>query len=874
MYGHLGSFVSRRWIFVIVLWIIAAAGMDPRVQRRLGIHFTPTWEEVSKDGDLAYLPARMTSVRGQKLYGEAFPDNKSRSEIVVVLERPEGLLPADLAFAHEIADFFEKEKEAYAELTPADTDEKRKRRAEHVAVVEVMRPAGNLDGNVSNADDLIGKKLISPDKQAVIVVASLEHELIAIDSAFLMTRHPDHHPAMPLVMAKMFRAAQERAVDPLPSGLNWGLTGSAAVGGDTLLESDKSIEAIHLWTGILVVLILLVVYRAPILVVVPLVTIGLAVFLANNLIALLTQLNHVPGFGWWEFEIFKTSKIFIFTICFGSGTDFCLFLISRYKEELERVHDKAAALQEALGQVGEALTGSAMTTVCGLGMMYFADFGKFTYSGPAIALCLIVTLLGCLTFAPALLRGCGERVFWPFGLKKRSSPDELDSIESSSIGRFWTWTSERIMARPGLIMFGSLLLMAPLAYEGWHVRVSYDLLSDLQNDTSSRIGTSIMQGHFPAGEMGPISILVVKEGYDFQSEEGRQHITELAKEFYEAFPEQITGVRCLTWPLGDRPRQLGIREKLNQAMLANHKATEAKYVATTGPRRGQVTRFDIVTAYDPFSVEAENLLGPLDVQARATTPNLEKFVEAKSSEPGSFWHGATFDFIGTTAGTRDLKAVITSDETLIQRLVSISVFAVVLFILRRPVICTYLIFTVIFSYLVTIGATEMVFNWMYADFPGLDWKVPIFLFVILVAVGEDYNIYLATRVFEEERRLGRTAGLRAAIIKTGGIITSCGVIMAGTFVSLMSGTLKAMHALGFALTLGVILDTFIVRPILVPAFLAWVYRFTPEPIAEKVAESIADELPEDVVVVGAPSMDSVTIPGKPHADMARRSVKR
>jgi RND superfamily putative drug exporter len=875
MYAFLGRFVARRWWLVILVWVAAAAGLNPAFQRKfLGFtehtrFATPTWDEVTKDGDLAYLPDRMTSVRGQKLYGEAFPENKSRSEAVVIIERKGGLTQEDLDFAQQVGDYFEAEKAAMTagEWTDPKTGEVLKKRPlNRLAVIEVMRPARNLVPSKRSAEDLVGAKLMSPDKEAVLVVCSLEHEFIAVDSAWVIG-------AVNAKVEALKKEAETRAEAPLPSGMTWGLSGSAAVGGDTLIESDKSVKNIHFATGILVLLILLAVYRAPILVFVPLITIGVSVVLAKDLTAALTQLNTVPGFSWFHFEIFKTSEIFIFVILFGSGTDFCLFLISRYKEEMERGLDKAKALEEALAQVGEALTGSALTVVCGLGMMFFADFGKFTYSGPSIALCLMIALLACITFAPAMLRGFGKLVFWPFGLRMhttaQATEELLEEQQHSTIGRFWNWTSDHIMAYPGRILLVSLVVMTPFAIAGWHVKVSYDLLADLPMESTdrdgnpvknSRQGTDMLRSHFPAGETGPITMLVVQEGAEFDTPEWRREITKLTTELYELSESDIKSVRSLTAPLGDKPQKTGILGSLGGKTLQNHKLTEAKYVAQQGPRAGHVTRFDVIQAYDPFSTDAERVLG-----------TLEAFTQKLSSNPDSKWYKATFDFIGTTAGTRDLKAIITSDERLIQQLVVLGVFAVILSILRRPMICLYLIFTVVFSYFTTIGATELAFEWMYGEqFVGLDWKVPIFLFVILVAVGEDYNIYLATRVFEEERRLGREKGLREAIIRTGGIITSCGVIMAGTFVSLMTGTLKAMHALGFALTLGVILDTFIVRPVLVPAFLAWLYRMLPErkPAVGQQTEAVLEPTMASALVT-----DSVTIPAKPHAEMARRTVK-
>jgi RND superfamily putative drug exporter len=232
-----------------------------------------------------------------------------------------------------------------------------------------------------------------------------------------------------------------------------------------------------------------------------------------------------------------------------------------------------------------------------------------------------------------------------------------------------------------------------------------------------------------------------------------------------------------------------------------------------------ITRFDVVFRTDPFS--------------EASLETLEKVrgvLEAAAAPEGPLAGTTEIGLAGSTSAVNDLRRVTTTDQRRMYLLVTLGVYAILVALLRRPGISLYLIATVVFGYLASLGLTDLVFRAIHAPgeaWGGLDWTVGFFLFVILVAVGEDYNILLMARVIEEERVHGVTEGTRRAVAHTGGIISSCGLIMAGTFGSMLTGNLTSLRELGFALGLGVLLDTFLVRPILVPAFVVLMERVQP-----------------------------------------------
>lgn len=783
MFCVLGQAVARWWIGVLLVWLVVLVVVKSAA---------PEWKKIAGGGEFAYLPEDVKSRQGEDLLAKAFPNDLLKSSVVIVCRRAVPLTEADEKFIDEV-------------LKPAIE-----------ALQDQPRSVISSTSKIKTfKDPLVGRMLVSDDQRASLVIVPLTTEFL--DGA--------NYPTIERI-SHLIDVRDGALSEYIPPALDLKLSGSATVGIDMLLAGDKTAKDIEWWTMFLVLMLLVVIYRSPLLAIIPLVTVFVAVQISLGLVALLTQVPHLG------YRIFQGIEVYITVVVYGAGVDYCLFLIARYKEELQTAESLEQALSGALSGVGAALVASAGTVIGGIGMMVFAQFGKFRQAGIGISLSLCVVLLAALTLTPAMLKLAGRFAFWRLHHAERIAASGGWIAVVNPLARFverfnsdavWAWIGRCLIKRPGMILFGSLIAMLPFVIVGatLHDFLSYGLLSELPADTRSVAGAKAVQDHFPAGYAGTLTVLLANKDLDFAEPQsaGQTALQELVEGETETAGDErssggllnrlgelgIADIRYLKMPLGlhDNAQSLPLPAR----MLRNREALKYYVSDVDEPKlKGHVTRLDVVFTKDPFARESIEQLTALESAIREHLP-----------EP--LCRSELF-FVGPTASIRDLKIVTDHDQVKIDVLVLGVVFLILVVLLRKPAISCYLIVTVFFSYLAALGVTFVCFWWLSpSDFSGLDWKVPMFLFTILIAIGEDYNIFLMARIDEEQRQHGPLEGVRVALLKTSGIISSCGVIMAGTFTSLLASTLVGMKQLGFALAFGILLDTFVVRPILVPAYL-------------------------------------------------------
>ncbi|SCE86970.1 putative drug exporter of the RND superfamily [Micromonospora viridifaciens] len=445
-------------------------------------------------------------------------------------------------------------------------------------------------------------------------------------------------------------------------------------------------------------------------------------------------------------------------LVFGAGTDYALLLIARYREELHR-HDRAwPALRTAWRGAAPAIIASGATVIASLLCLLLSSLNSNRALGPVAAVGIAATLLVMLTFLPALLLLGGRWVFWP----RRPRYDHADPQAKHGV---WGPIARFVARRARRVWLVTAVLLAVLTLGLTQLGITTLGQSQLfTNRTESVAGQEVIARHYPAGTGSPATI--------FTSQATARQVAQVA----QGVPG-VSAVRPVTAAGPGVPGPSGPN--------APPKVVDGR------------VQLEATLADPPDSHAAER-----------TIRNLR---EAVHRVPGA---GAVVG--GFTAVDVDTAGAAARDRNVIIPVVLLVIAVILALLLRAVVAPLLLIATVVLSFLATLGLCAVIFRFLL-DFPGVDQAFPLFAFVFLVALGIDYNIFLMSRVREESVRRGTRAGVLAGLAVTGGVITSAGVVLAATFSALAVLPLVVLVELGVAVAVGVLLDTIVVRSLLVPA---------------------------------------------------------
>jgi RND superfamily putative drug exporter len=834
MFATISRFADRYRLQLLIAWVALAV---------IVTLVAPNLDDVTDNDQRNFLPDDASALTAQALIEQHFPQNADQGSLVLVFESADGTPitnDTDAGYMAEISTWLigpDAPAHIHSVLSPSLTPE----------------AAGSL---------------IAPDQQAAMIVVTLDTTLLDEREAVL--------------------DSIGQRVEDAPASLNVYRTGETAIGAEYNATLTESVDRTIFVTLALVVIILLVIYRSPVSPLIPLGVVTIAFMIARGIVAWLAQ---------DVFTVTDTASMLLIVVMYGAGTDYCLFLISRFREEMADRDDSRESVRRTVRRVGESISSSAGTVVVGFMAMTMAQLGLFNTTGPTLAIGIVVSLLAGLTLTPALLGLLGRRAFWPARAQHRNA------------GAFYRRTSQLVAERPLLTVIVIALLMSPFAYWGSRMQVTYDFLADLPDDTESVEGFRVLETHIGAGEMQPLTAVSVFEG-DLLAD------VDAMTQRLQAV-DGVATVRSATQPLGaDNAQTAGITRIDRQlgalaAILTPAEGAAAQptpeqaammdaffadlpayltLVAERAPALAQSDEYASVMAAlagigegTASAADLANALGALaqvgtdqhldlaqlpagvaalfgGEQAAAfvdsflnTQTNAARFEIVLADAPYSATAMDTVDHLkgvlsgqgavyGSTAVNADIRDYLHTDQRNTIALVLAGIFIILMLMLRSIVAPVYLISTILLSYGTTLGITRLASSVLWGT-DELTWWVPFFMFVFLVALGIDYSIFLFGRIKEEVGRRGIHDGIHDAVQSTGSIITSAGIIVAGTFGAMMAGSILGLAQIGFAVSVGILIDTFVVRTILDPALASlfgrwtwWPGRVAPAPRATSTQE--------------------------------------
>jgi RND superfamily putative drug exporter len=676
-----------RWVTVAVWLLLGAAGLFAHA------HI----DDVTAAGQSSFLPADSESTRAVEALqqvsggGEEVP-------VVVVFERRSGLSKRDLVAIGRIGDGLDRL--ALMGATPIlDPFSGATRYRRDLAAV-----AGDANG--------IGP--LSRDGKAALL-------FLAIDA--------QDRGAVVSGVGKIRRYLRTH----VPAGMSAFVTGPGGIAADLETVASEAAHTLLFATVGLVLLLLLLVYRAPILALLPLLAVGAAYLVAVGIAYLLIEADWIT--------VNAEGTMLLLVLIFGAGTDYSLLLVHRYREKLAL----DGSLDRAVRETRPALIASAGTVIAAMLVLLVADLESTHWLGPILALGIAVMLAAAFTLLPALLAILGERAFWsPW----RASLSQTTYMGGGDRLAPWQRVAELVRRRSGTIVVCVLALLGVLCLGNSTNHGTLGFGQGVTKPTNSSEGNEALERHFPPGLSSPLTAIVEAD----------------------ALPAVVRGM-----------------QRLDSVQLA---------LPAPIPGDDSQALVALVLHGNPYGSEAAEAVEEIRSRLHALSP------------------AALLG--GIPAENLDVEETNARDTKLIVPLVLLVVGLILIAVLRALVAPGYLIATVLLSFAATLGLATFAFTEVFQT-EGIAFNLELMSFIFLVALGVDYNIFLMTRAREEADARGTREGVLAALVHTGGVVTGAGLILAGTFATLTLLPLEELVQIGATVAFGVLLDTFLVRALLIPA---------------------------------------------------------
>jgi putative drug exporter of the RND superfamily len=682
VFSRIGRFVVRHPIWVIIGWVVIAA-----VVIGLAPKLTATTDEAS------FLPNHYESVQAIDLQEKAFPHSAAPAAIIV-FERSDG-----------------------RQLNGADSGK----------VTEISQSLAGLH--------VIGVTGVQPTPPS-------PNKLIQIIAVQMTQQRGPNDKTQTNAVASLRTALRG---DLSGTGLKAGITGTAAQALDATKSSNRANKIVGVVTIGLILILLLIIFRSPIIALLPVITIGLVSQIATGLISWANKL--------FDLKTDSSVSAMLIVVLFGVGTDYILFLMFRYRERLRAGEDPKTAMISAVTRVGEAIASAAGAVIIAFLALTLSTLGLFRSLGPALAIAVATTLIAGLTLIPAIVSLLGTAVFWPSKAWKSEPTGARFAAIGRSLGR-----------RPAVYAGVSGLVLVILAIFALGFHPTFDLNSGSTSSASeSTVWNTELQKGLPAGATEPSDVYL-------KSQHGSMEIGQIGP-----FRDKLAAVP-------------GVGQVAMPILNAD----------------GTVADFKVTLSADPQSSAAlATVKGPLRTTAHRDAP------------------AGTVAYVGgLTAVFVDIQAAVNHDYAVVFPVAAVLIMIILGLLLRSLVAPWYLMVSVGLGFAATLGATVLLFQNGRGD-PGLIFILPIIMYLFVVALGTDYNILMIARLREESREgLSPRDAAAMSVRHAGPTVAAAGVILAGTFASLMLAGNTTLTQMGFAISGGIVIVAFVMAMFLTPGLTA------------------------------------------------------